>query len=59
MADPIEGGPLIGQSAVGGSTVYLLADMAFLSWFARESPSTAILGRYDAGGVFSSYAPQC
>ena len=39
--------------------VYLLADMAFVSWFARESPSTAILGRYDAGGVFSSYAPQC
>lgn len=59
VADPIEGGPSIGATPVGGSTVYVLADMAFLSWFARESPSTAILGRYDAGGVFATYAPQC
>ncbi len=35
---------------------YLLANAAFLSWFARQSPSTAIGGLYDLGGIFSTYS---
>ena len=38
---------------------YLLANGAFLSWFARQSPSTAIGGLYDLGGVFSTYSTAC
>ena len=40
--------------ATGSATVYLFADAAFLSWFARESPSTALGGLYDAAGIFPS-----
>jgi hypothetical protein len=38
---------------------HLLADGAFLSWFARQSPSTAIGGLYDLGGIFSTYSTAC
>jgi hypothetical protein len=36
-----------------------LANAAFLSWFARQSPSTAIGGLYDLGGIFSTYSTAC
>ena len=38
---------------------YLVADGAFLSWFARQSPSTAIGGLYDLRCVFSTYSTAC
>ena len=59
VADPLEDGPFLGATPVGGSTVYLLANMAFLPWFARESPSTSILGRYDALGLFAGPSTPC
>ena len=59
VADPLEGGPLLFASPVGSSTNYLLADAAFLPWFARESPSSAIFGIYDLGGIFSTYSASC
>jgi hypothetical protein len=59
VADPLEDGVYLGVPAAGTSTVYLLADAAFLSWFARESPSSAIGGLYDEGGVFTTYSNAC
>ena len=38
---------------------HILANAAFLSWFARQSPSTAIGGLYDLGGIFSTYSTAC
>jgi len=38
---------------------YLFADGAFLSWFARQSPSTGIYGLYDMAGIFSTYSTAC
>jgi hypothetical protein len=56
VADTLEGGPwLVAASA----PKYLLANAAFLSWFARQSPSTAIGGLYDLGGIFSTYSTAC
>ncbi len=59
VADPLEDWGLLGFTSNDGSTVYGLADMAFLSWFARESPSTALNGRYDAAGAFATYSTPC
>ncbi len=59
VADPLEDGIYIAVSTAGTSTVYLLADAAFLSWFARESPSSAIGRLYDEGGVFTTYSKAC
>jgi hypothetical protein len=39
--------------------LHILADGAFLSWFARQSPSTALGGLYDMVGVFSTYSTAC
>jgi hypothetical protein len=38
---------------------HLLADGAFLSWFARQTPSTGIYGLYDMAGIFSTYSTAC
>jgi hypothetical protein len=60
VADVLETWPFyFGVSPIGSSTVYLLADAAFLSWFARQSPSTGIGGLYDLGGVFDTYSTAC
>jgi len=56
VADTLEDGPPLVASA---TSRYLLADGAFLSWFARQSPSTAIGGLYDLGGIFSTYSTAC
>jgi hypothetical protein len=56
VADTLEDGPsLVATSAPR----YLLANAAFLSWFARQNPSTAIGGLYDLGGIFSTYSTAC
>jgi hypothetical protein len=59
VADPLEDGEVFADQPVGSSTRYLLANAAFLSWFARQSPSTAIGGLYDLAGVFSTYSTAC
>lgn len=65
VADPLEGGgsvftaPLVVAHPPGGALTYLLADAAFVSWFARQSPSTAVDGRYDAAGVLDGYSTRC
>lgn len=55
VADPLEG---FGFLSVPPDQ-HALADAAFLSWFARQSPSTAIGGLYDLAGVFSTYSTAC
>jgi hypothetical protein len=60
VADTLEGWPfLLAAQPIGSSTYYLLANAAFLSWFARQSPSTGIGGLYDLGGAFSTYSTAC
>src|SRR5262249_48736147 len=58
VADPLEYWSIITQP-VGSSTVFLVADGAFLSWFARQDPSTGIFGLYDEAGLFSTYSDTC
>jgi hypothetical protein len=56
----LEGWPfLLYFDQIGSSTDYLLANAAFLSWFARQSPSTGIDGLYDLGGAFNTYSTAC
>jgi hypothetical protein len=54
VADPLVDAPLIVPP-----DQHLLADGAFLSWFARQSPSTGIYGLYDMAGIFSTYSTAC
>ena len=58
VADPLEDGPFLGAQPAGSSILYLLANAAFLPWFARQSPSTSG-GRYDLGGVFRTGSTTC
>ena len=55
VADPLEDG----LSFYVPPDRHILANAAFLSWFARQSPSTAIGGLYDLGGIFSTYSTAC
>jgi hypothetical protein len=57
VADPLEGNAV--SATPPGGTEHLLADGAFLSWFARQSPSTSIRGLYDAIGVFDRHSSAC
>ena len=55
------GDPLVGvvfKVTLNGLT-YHPQDEAFLSWFSRTSPSTAIKGRYSYLGTFNTYSPGC
>ena len=38
---------------------YHLQDAAFLSWFARQSPSIGYGGRYTFLGTFTTPSPPC
>src|SRR5207249_3968848 len=51
------GDPLVGVAFVVNG--YHPQDEAFLPWFARQSPSTAINGQYTYLGTFSAYSPSC
>lgn len=55
------GDPLVGTvfKVKVGTRVYHPQDIAFLSWFARQSPSTSIKGRYTYLGTFTTYSPSC
>jgi len=55
VADPLFGWYL----NVLPTSRYLLSDGAFLSWFARQSPSTGLGGLYDMAGIFSTYSTAC
>jgi hypothetical protein len=55
VADPLENYFISATAAPN----YLLSDGAFLSWFARQSPSTAIGGLYDQAGIFNTYSTAC
>lgn len=51
------GDPVTSESlAVNG---YHLQDEAFLPWFTREAPSSAINGQYDLAGLLTEPAPLC
>ncbi len=55
------GDPLVGVAyeVEIGNTVYHPQDITFLSWFARQSPSEGIHGRYTYRGTFKTYSPVC
>lgn len=55
------GDPLVGTAfkVKIGTTTYHPQDVAFFSWFARQSPSIGINGRYDYLGKFTTYSPSC
>lgn len=38
---------------------FVLQDVAFFSWFSRQSPSIGYKGRYDLGGVLQAPAANC
>ena len=67
VADPLEGidnpfipaGLFAAAQPVGSPITYLLADAAYLSWFARDSPSTGFGGAYDLLGLFNGYSNSC
>jgi len=59
VADPVSASFRIGATVAGSPKLYILADAVFLSWFARESPSTAISGLYDAAGFLSTFSQAC
>jgi hypothetical protein len=42
-----------------GSTTYYFQDAAFLSWFARQSPSIGYMSRYSFTGTFTTYSTPC
>lgn len=42
-----------------GKTTYHPQDIAFLPWFARQSPSTSINGQYTYLNTFTTYSPSC
>ena len=51
------GDPLVGVGFFIGD--YHLQDEAFFSWFARQSPSIGIDGRYTYLGTFTTVSPPC
>jgi hypothetical protein len=57
VGDPLSGTTPISVKLNGFT--YHLQDLAFFSWFARESPSIAINGLYDPRGVFTAPSKSC
>lgn len=51
------GDPLVGIGF--DKNGYHLQDEAFFSWFARQSPSIGIHGRYTYLGTFTTFSPPC
>jgi hypothetical protein len=56
VGDPLSGSPLIPVTMPGGVT-YHLQELAFLSWFYRQSPSVGLNGWYSSNGTFTSPQP--
>ena len=57
VGDPLSGTTLLAVKLNGFT--YHLQDLAFFSWFARESPSIAVNGRYDPSGLFTGPSKTC
>ncbi len=57
VGDPLDGN--VEYTVKIGTTAYYVQDIAFFSWFARESPSQGIKGQYTYRNSFSSYSPPC
>jgi hypothetical protein len=51
------GDPLVGTKFHAGG--YVLQDVAYVEWFTRQQPSTALNGQYDVLGKFLSPAQDC
>ena len=56
VGDPVTGTAF--QVTMNGTT-YNPEDLVFLSWFARETPSTAVNGYYTFLHTYSSAPPVC
>ncbi len=56
VGDPVTG---VAFSASLNGTTYHPEDLVFLSWFARESPSSAVNGWYTFLNTFASPSPVC
>lgn len=57
VGDPLTG-YIAGYTDQTGFT-YHLQELAYFSWFARNSPSLAFDGRYSTLGTFTTFAPPC
>jgi hypothetical protein len=58
VSDPLESGaPVLGIPNNG--RIDLLEGAVFQSWFARQSPSNAVLGLYDTVGAFAGPSTPC
>jgi hypothetical protein len=53
VGDPLNG---VAYKLKIGNNVYHPQDIAFFSWFARQSPSQGIHGLYTYRGTFSTYS---
>lgn len=56
VGDPLTGSPLLPVTMANGIT-YHLQELAFLSWFYRQSPSIGLNGWYSDNGTFTSPQP--
>lgn len=57
VGDPLVG--YVGQYTDSSGFAYHLQELAYFSWFARNTPSLAIDERYSTLGTFTTYAPPC
>ena len=59
VSDPVQGLEYgIGVPGENGK-LYVLEDAAMFSWFARQTPSTAVGGRYDVAGRLTGISQSC
>jgi hypothetical protein len=56
VGDPLTGSTLLPVTTSAGTT-YHLQELAFLSWFYRQSPSIGVNGWYSFNGTFTSPQP--
>jgi hypothetical protein len=56
VGDPLTGSPLLPVTMANGIT-YHLQELAFFSWFYRQSPSIGLNGWYSDNGTFTSPQP--
>jgi hypothetical protein len=57
VGDPLTG--YVGQYTDSSGFAYHLQELAYFSWFARNTPSLAIDQRYSTLGSFATFAPPC
>jgi hypothetical protein len=57
VGDPLSGGPLI--SVASGGFTYHVQELAFFSWFYRQTPSIGVNSWYSDNGTFKTPAAAC